>query len=64
MAAYYGNSKTWAAVKYPGPLPGIHDPNAPVWKGGDAPRPYSNGKWTETALPAKDDAATTDGGTP
>lgn len=64
MAAYYGNPKTWAAVKYPGPPQGIHDPNAPVWKGGEAPRPYSNGKWAETPPPVKDDAATTDGGTP
>lgn len=57
MAAYYGNPKTWPAVKYPGPLPGIYDPNAPVWKGGDAPRPYSNGTWAEPP-------AATDGGTP
>lgn len=58
MAAYYGNPKTWPAVKYPGPPAGIHDPNAPVWKGGDAARPMSNGKWNEApAEPA-------DGGTP
>ncbi len=47
MAAYYGNPLTWPPTHYPGPLPGIHDPNAPVWKGGDEPRPWSNGKWVE-----------------
>lgn len=34
MAAYYGNPQTWAALGYPGPPPGIHNPAAPVWKGG------------------------------
>ncbi len=47
MAGYYGNPQTWGAVHYPGPLPGIHDPNAPVWKGGDEPRPVGNGTWVE-----------------
>jgi len=28
-------------------LPGIHDPNAPVWKGGGEPRPFGNGTWIE-----------------
>jgi hypothetical protein len=49
MAAYYGNRATWSAVNYPGPLPGIHDPNAPVWKGGDEPRPVGNGTYLEPA---------------
>ncbi len=47
MAAYYGNPQSWPAVHYPGPLPGIHDPNAPVWKGGLEPRPVGNGTWIE-----------------
>ena len=47
MAAYYGNAETWAAVGYSGPPAGIHDPNAPVWKGGDAPRPPSPGIYVE-----------------
>ncbi len=47
MAAYYGSSKTWPAVGYPGPPAGIHDPNAPVWKGGDVPRPVGNGTFVE-----------------
>jgi hypothetical protein len=49
MAAYYGNKATWASVGYPGPLPGIHDANAPVWKGGDEPRPPGNGTYLEPA---------------
>ena len=49
LAAYYGNPGTWAAVGYPGPPAGIHDPAAPVWKGGGAPRPPSNGQWVEPA---------------
>lgn len=35
--AYYGSPLTWAAVGYPGPPRGLHDPTAPVWKGGGAP---------------------------
>jgi hypothetical protein len=46
MAAYYGNKETWSAVNYPGPLPGVFEPNAPVWKG-DGPRPPGNGVWVE-----------------
>jgi len=38
FAAYFGNPKSWAAVNYPGPPAGLHDPNAPAWRGG-APRP-------------------------
>jgi hypothetical protein len=52
MAAYYGNSAVWPATKYPGPPKGIHDPNAPVWKGGDVPRPLGNGTWVEEAAAA------------
>ena len=51
MAAYYGNKATWPAVHYPGPLPGIHDPSAPVWKGGDEPRPIGNGTMLEQPEP-------------
>lgn len=49
IAAYYGNKATWSAVGYPGPLPGIHDPNAPAWKGGAEPRPVGNGTMSEPA---------------
>lgn len=52
LAAYYGNKQTWPAVGYPGPLPGIHDPGAPVWKGGDDPRPLGNGTFIEPETPA------------
>lgn len=68
LAAYYGNPATWSAVGYPGPLQGIHDPNAPVWKGGDAPRPIGNGTMIEQpaaeAPLAPAPAPTVDGGTP
>lgn len=57
MSAYYGNPATWSATGYPGPPPGIHDPNAPVWKGGGEPRPPGNGVLLPPAAPA-------DGGTP
>lgn len=46
LAAYYGSKETWASVGYPGPPP-IHDPAAPVWKGGGAPRPPGPGTWSE-----------------
>ena len=49
LAAYYGNPATWIAVGYGGPPPGIHDPNAPVWKGGDEVRPVGNGTMLEQA---------------
>ncbi|MFZ5438400.1 MAG: gluconate 2-dehydrogenase subunit 3 family protein [Myxococcota bacterium] len=53
MAAYYGNRATWAPVGYPGPPPNIHDPNAPLWKGGEQPRPVGNGTFLEpTDTPA------------
>jgi hypothetical protein len=32
-AAYYGDARTHAAVGYPGPPGGFHQPDAPVWKG-------------------------------
>ncbi len=44
-AAYFSQREIWPAVHYGGPLPGITDPNAPVWKGGGQPRPFSNGQW-------------------
>lgn len=47
MGAYYGNPATWAAVKYPGPPKGIHDPGAPQWRGGGEARPVGNGTWVE-----------------
>lgn len=47
LAAYYGNPTTWTALGYGGPLQGIHDPNAPVWKGGGEPRPIGNGTMIE-----------------
>jgi hypothetical protein len=46
-AAYYGNPITWATAGYPGPPKAFHDPNAPVWKGGGAPRPPGPGVWVE-----------------
>lgn len=58
-AAYFQSPLTWPAVDYPGPLPGIHDPNAPVWKGGGVERPIGNGTFREEAL-----VAPVDGGTP
>lgn len=53
MAAYFSSPTTWPAIGYPGPLPGIHDPNAPVWKGGGVERPIGNGTFHE-ATPAVD----------
>ena len=50
IAAYYGDQATWGAVGYPGPLPGIHDPTAPQWKGSDEPRPVGNGTYNEPAV--------------
>ncbi len=47
MAAYFGNQATWPSVGYAGPPRGLHDPDAPVWKGGAAPRPPGNGSWVE-----------------
>ncbi|MCA2977829.1 MAG: gluconate 2-dehydrogenase subunit 3 family protein [Myxococcaceae bacterium] len=60
MASYFASEKTWPAVGYPGPLPGIHDPNAPVWKGGGVERPLGNGTFREELLAPAD----VDGGTP
>ncbi len=48
MAAYYGNPKTWGAVGYPGPPPGLTLPDAPEWKGGGVPRPPGFGVWQES----------------
>lgn len=66
MSAYYGNPAVWPAVQYPGPPPGLHDPNAPVWKGA-GPRPVGHG--TNTSGPHLDGGtakppASVDGGTP
>lgn len=51
VAAYYGSSKTWSAVGYPGPPRGVYDPNAPVWQGGATPRPVGNGSFFEKTSP-------------
>ncbi|HEY8210272.1 MAG TPA: gluconate 2-dehydrogenase subunit 3 family protein [Myxococcaceae bacterium] len=45
VAGYYGTSRTWAYMSYPGPPMDFYDPNAPVWKGGGQPRPDSPGVW-------------------
>ncbi len=47
MAAYYGDKRTWGAVGYHGPPEGFHQPDAPVYTGGDQPRPAGNGVWQE-----------------
>lgn len=59
MAGYFQSDTTWAGAGYGGPLPGIHDPNAPVWKGADVERPVGNGTFREAAP-----AHAPDGGTP
>ena len=70
MAAYYAQKAVWPAVGYAGPPAGIHDPNAPVWKGGDEPRPPGRGVFVEEAPPVAPEApapaapAAVDGGTP
>ena len=51
IAAYYGNKATWSAVGYGGPPPGIFEPNAPLWMGGDVPRPLGNGTLIEVQEP-------------
>lgn len=43
MASYYSRPETWKLVGYDGPPVGFHDKDAPVWKGGGAPRPPGNG---------------------
>lgn len=53
MAAYYSSPMTYAAVSYPGPPQGFHQPDAPVWKGGGQPRPEGNGVWHEPEGGAK-----------
>jgi hypothetical protein len=57
MAAYFSSPSTWPAIGYPGPLPGIHDASASVWKGGGVERPIGNGTFRQ-AMPSLD------GGTP
>ena len=49
-AAYFSQRETWPAMHYGGPWPGIWQPDAPVWKGGGAPRPFSNGVWLGAPL--------------
>ncbi|HEX4803047.1 MAG TPA: hypothetical protein VFV14_06030, partial [Myxococcaceae bacterium] len=43
IAGYFGSSRSWPAVQYPGPPPGFHQPDAPAWRGGDEKRPEGNG---------------------
>lgn len=59
MAGYFSSQATWAAIGYPGPLAGIHDPEAPVWRGGGAERPIGNGTFRDEPV-----APAVDGGTP
>ncbi|MBE2251209.1 MAG: gluconate 2-dehydrogenase subunit 3 family protein [Myxococcus sp.] len=59
MAAYFSSDTTWPGLGYPGPQPGIYDPNAPVWKGNGAERPLGNGTFLPPPAPAA-----VDGGTP
>jgi len=47
MAGYWSQKDSWPASGYPGPPPGVFDPNAPRWMGGDQPRPPGNGVWVE-----------------
>jgi len=49
MAAYWSQPESWRAAGYAGPPPGVFDPNAPRWMGGDEPRPPGNGVWVEPA---------------
>ncbi len=49
VSAYYGQKETWVVSGYPGPPAGIHQPDAPEWRGGDTPRPPGLGVWTEPA---------------
>src|SRR5262244_777148 len=43
LASYFGSPLSWPAVHYPGPPPGFHQPDAPVWRGGGEKRPDGNG---------------------
>jgi len=46
-AAYYSSKDSYAAVGYPGPPEGFHQPDAPEWRGGGQPRPEGNGVFHE-----------------
>jgi hypothetical protein len=46
LGPYFANPEVWPHMGYPGPPP-LQDPNAPVWKGGDQPRPDGLGVWHE-----------------
>jgi hypothetical protein len=35
IASYFGSPLSWPALHYPGPPPGFHRPDAPVWRGGE-----------------------------
>ncbi len=43
IASYFSSPLTWPTVQYPGPPPGFHQPDAPVWRGGGEKRPDGNG---------------------
>jgi hypothetical protein len=57
IAGYYGHQDVWPAIGYAGPPRGIHDPNAPVWKGGGEPRPIGNGTFIEQVADSETPAA-------
>ena len=46
LGPYFANPAVWPHMGYAGPPP-LHDPNAPVWKGGGQPRPDGLGVWHE-----------------
>jgi hypothetical protein len=43
LAGYYQSPLTWKPLGYPGPQEGFFQPDAPVWRGGAAPRTPGNG---------------------
>jgi hypothetical protein len=43
LAGYFQSPLTWKPIGYPGPDESFFQPDAPEWRGGDAPRPEGNG---------------------
>ena len=43
IAGYFSSPLSWPAVHYPGPPPGFHQPDAPLWRGAGEKRPDGNG---------------------
>src|SRR5262249_4155317 len=39
----FSSPLSWAAAHYPGPPPGFHQADAPLWRGGGEKRPEGNG---------------------